>query len=227
MKTKYFIPVLICLLFFSCKSKPEPVIDFKEAPLFGMVYGTDNNPLSGVLIRIETASGNGTVSDIDGRFVISSLTKGTHTIFSSLDNYEDLHFRFEFLNRTRVMYLKMTSFDSLLKSAENSIDTKKFEEAENLLNRAAVLNDANPLLLYLRAVLFFKTDQIKQAEEILISLINSGYSKAYVYLFLADLNQYFLNKPDKAIEYLSEYLKIEHNPDAEERVLKLTKNIKE
>ena len=178
MKMNIIFPVLISLLFLSCATSKNSIIDFKKAPLYGMIYDLNNNPLSGVLIKIKTEHNTTAetdpeednivrqaISDINGRFVIPNLKKGNHTLFSSLEDFEKMQLEFAFLNRTRVMYLKMVSLNNLLQYAEDALGKKEYKEAGEMLKRAAVLKPEVPQMLYLKAVLFFKEQQPEQAEE--------------------------------------------------------------
>ncbi len=221
---KGFIIIAAAFILISCATKPNTLIEFDKAPLYGMIYDSDNNPLDGVRIKIQTVEIKEAVSDIEGRFVISELKKGDHTLIATADHCEELRFDFSFMNRGRAIYLKMISFGQLINSSEYALETKEFKEAEKLLDRAAALRGEDPLLLYLKAVLFFKTDQPEKAEEYLIDLINLGYEKAYVYLFLADLYEYSLNKIEEAVRFLTEYLKIKTDPETGERLRGLMEN---
>jgi len=52
-------------------------------------------------------------------------------------------------------------------------------------------------------------------------LAASGDSTSYVYLFLADLYQYDLGKPELAEKALKEYLKIADDPEVRKRVAEM------
>lgn len=212
---------LFFLLFFvSCTTtKKDNLQDFSEAPLFGMVYNYDNQPCSGALVMIDENEGPRT--DINGRFVIQSVSKGKHQITVTKDGYEKLDFSFEFLNKSQVLYLRMISFNQLLNEIEKSIENRNWKEGEKLIERAEKMKENDPVELYLKAILLKEKGDVEDSVDTLLNILDLGYNEPYVYLALADIYQYRLNNPAEAIKYIEEYLKLKRNSEVQERLIKL------
>ncbi len=215
---KSAIVLLALVAVASCATQPgapDPLA-FDEAPLFGMVYDTDNQPCAGVAFKVD--GGASLTTDVRGRFVLPSLSKGEHRLEASKDGYEDLAVTFQFLNRTDVLYLRMTSFSRLRAMAEESMDQRRWEEAGGLLERAKALNATDPVFLYLQALLAYRTERYPDAVGFLEDLIDAGVREAHVYLLLADLYEKHLQDPGKAADNLAAYLELRADPEAGKRL---------
>ena len=115
----------------------------------------------------------------------------------------------------------MISFDQLLKEIERAIENKKWEEGATLFERAERVKEQDPVAEFLKAIYFKEKGEIKRAEDILLNIIDTGHKLPHVYLSLGDLYQYHINDPEKALQYLSEYLKLESNHEVEKRYNRL------
>lgn len=206
-----------CSLLASCAtaSNQDP-LKFETAPLFGMIYDLDNKACGGISLVLDGTQKAG--SDIDGRFVLVALKRGAHTLTATGTDYERVDLSFTFLNQSQVLYVKMVSFDQLLGQAQDALDRHKWQEAQSLLERAAAIHDSDTVLVYLRAILQYQQGDAAGAASRLETLAASGSTIPYVYLFLADLYQYTLGKPELAARALSRYLEQNDDPDARKRL---------
>ncbi len=217
MKSAFIPLALLFLVLASCKTTPnQSDLQFDKAPLFGMIYDLDNKACSGVDLILDGTQS--TTSDIKGRFFLSDVKQGTHTIRAAEADHETLEVTFKFENRTQVLYLKMVSFDQLLSQAQDALDRRNWAESESLLKRAAAIHSANVVLVYLQSILDYQRADYAHAAVRLESLLASGVTISYVYLFLADLYQYHLGKPELAQKALVDYLKQTDNPDVRKRL---------
>lgn len=225
MKTTTAAIVVTALVLASCAtaSNQDP-LHFDSAPLFGMIYDLDNRPCVGISLTLDGTQK--ATSDIDGRFVLLALKPGPHAVTASGTEYETVQLSFNFVNQTQVLYLKLVSFDQLLAQAQDALGQKKWREAEGLLNRAAAIHDTNAVLVYLRAILDYQQGNAASAASRLESLASGGTTIPYVYLFLADLYQYSLNKPQAAEKALADYLKQTDDPDVRKRLDALAASVK-
>ena len=64
------------------------------------------------------------------------------------------------------------------------------------------------------------------AYQVLNGILEKGYHEPYVYLSLADIYQYQLNDPEKAVFYVEEFLKLKRNREVEKRLDSLKSEIK-
>lgn len=205
----------------SCKTDAfrDPTA-FDSAPLLGMVYDADNRPVSGAQLVIDGEDGPQT--GVNGRLVIPDLERGSHTVVATKEGYERLEVELEFLSRTQVLYLRMTSLEHLLTSAEDALEARRYAEARKLLSRAAKLEAGNPMMRYLRAILAYRTEDYEGAERILSQMLDEDLRRPYVYLLLADVQQYGLNDSDAAAASLREFLERRDSEEIRARLSKLS-----
>ncbi|MGA2478384.1 MAG: tetratricopeptide repeat protein [Spirochaetia bacterium] len=200
--------------------------EFEKAPLFGMMYDEENQPCVGVKLTVDgvrSENDTGLVTDIRGRFMLPALSRGEHVLGATKPGYEDLSVKIVFLNRTDVLFLRMTSFGQLLAKAEKALEEKKWNEAEALLARAEKLDAGDSVLRFLLAVRAYKTERYSEAVDILNSILAKGVKEPSLYLFLADIYQKDLGDQAKAIANLEAYLTRKANSDVEKRLAELKK----
>ncbi|MBN2323959.1 MAG: carboxypeptidase-like regulatory domain-containing protein [Spirochaetes bacterium] len=207
--------LLIALLSCATESGKTPY-DFKTAPLIGMLYDRENKPCAGASVFIDGIEKAST--DINGRFAVPGVSRGTHTVAVKKEGYEKEEFTFEFLSRSQVVYLRVYSFDQLLDEAEAAIAERSWAEAEDLIERAKAVRRDDPVGLFLEAVLFNEQKQYHEAKERLERIIDLGYREPYVYLALADIHQYGLDDRESAAACLEEYLALKDDDDVRNRL---------
>jgi tetratricopeptide (TPR) repeat protein len=222
------LPTLMLLLFpvvfISCSTlKKENLSRFESSSLFGMIYDYENRPCSEVQVTIDGKEGP--TSDINGRFIIQSLTRGEHQMTFTKDGFETESLRFNFLNRNQVLYVRMISFGQLLEKAETSLSLQQWEQAYDFIRRAENIKEGDPLAGYLYAILLKERGRAREAADVLRGILGTGFTGPYVYLALADIYQYQLHEPDEAVHYLKEYLNIESNREVQKRLEELQSEI--
>ena len=108
MKPTVIRLALAAALLGGCLSEKAQLLkEFETAPLFGMVYDQDNRPCPGARVTVDGEDGPRT--DIDGRFIVQELARGEHVLTVSRAGYERLELVMDFIDRTQVLYLKVTS----------------------------------------------------------------------------------------------------------------------
>jgi tetratricopeptide (TPR) repeat protein len=220
----FLAALLIVFQFFLCtcasdgkrKTKKYTLSEFSTAPLYGMIYDFDNKPCSNASVVIDGK--DGPRSDINGRFITQPLSKGEHAIIVSKEGYESVSLTFEFSRKSQVLYVRMISFGQLLKQLESAIENGDWEESRRLIERAEQIKRDDPVEQYLKAMYFNGKGSTEYAIEILNGMIDQGYHEPYVYLTLADIYQYQLKNPEKAIFCLEDFLKLKRNREAEKRL---------
>ena len=145
------------------------------------------------------------------------MKQGGHAIRASEADHETLDISFKFENRTQVLYL-----NDFLRSASHAgagrAGQETWEESETLLKRAAAVHATNIVMVYMQAILDYRRGDYSEAASQLESLLSGGSSVTYVYLFLADLYQYNLGRPELARKALTDYLRQSDNPDVRKRL---------
>jgi tetratricopeptide (TPR) repeat protein len=218
------LPVLLVLALAlslsSCVSYRERRLrEFNSATLVGMVYDLDQKPCAAALIIVDGSEGPRT--DINGRFVIDALRRGDHRIRVSKEGFEPLEVPVSFVDRTQVLYLRVVSFNQLLRQAEEALGRGKLQEADGLLRRAETLSSDEPVGLYLRAVYLLRLEDVEQAIGQLQKILARGQRLPAVLLSLADIYQYRLKDAAQAAAFLREYLRTEDDPDIRSRLAEL------
>lgn len=219
------IALLVALCAASCATQAEKEpLAFDRASLFGMIYDTDNQPCAGVALEVDGKAASST--DIRGRFVLPDLAMGEHRLDARKEGYEGLSVAFHFLNRTDVLYLRMFSLAGLLQMAEDELDQRRWSDAAALLGRARDLDDADPVLGYLLALLAYRTDRFQDAVGHLDGLVSGGCREPHVYLLLADLYEHHLDDPERAAANLASYLDLRADPEVRKRLEGLRRGAK-
>jgi len=214
------IVAAMAVLCSSCATGRDDYREFDNAPLFGMIYDNDNQPCSGVAIAVD--GNESSVSDINGRFIIADLTRGTHKITAVKDGYEALEISIEFLNKSQVLYLRNISFDQLLAKAEQALEREDVQAAEQLLQRARSIRASDPVLEFLTAVYYRRTSSYEEAIATLKSMLDLGYERPAVLLLLADIYEYDLGNLETAREFLVRLLKVQQNKSVQLRIDEIT-----
>jgi hypothetical protein len=220
---KFFILAALAIpfLFVSCESKPALSTQFETADLFGMIYDYDNQACSDVIITTE--DNIKAQSDVNGRITFRDFPRGRHSFTAVKPGYELNKFEFDFNLRTQVLYIKMISLNQIMDKMEISMEKMEWSTAERLLARAKAINEKDPVLRYLNAVISYRRDRFDEALAILNALIAEGYKEEYIYLTMADIYQYGLKDMEKAKESLREFLILAGDPDVQKRLESLGK----
>jgi tetratricopeptide (TPR) repeat protein len=218
------LPVLLALTLVlslsSCISYRERRLrEFDSAPLVGMVYDQDQKPCAAAQLTVDGRDGPRT--DVNGRFLIDALRRGDHRVRVSKEGFEPLEVPVSFTDRTQVLYLRVVSFNQLLRQAEEALDRGRLQQADGLLRRAEALKAEDPVGLYLRAVYHLKLEEVDQALGLLQRILARGQRLPAVLLSLADIYQYRLEDPAQAASCLREYLRTEEDPDIRARLARL------
>jgi hypothetical protein len=226
MSIKLAMSALAVLFILSCATQEaRDGFSFDNATLFGMVYDENNQPCAGARITVDGQAGP--LTDIRGRFVMPSLSRGDHDVVAHKEGYEALSARFSFLNRGDVIYLRMVSFDQLLTRVENALDDRRWDEAEAILQRAAKLSAGDTVMLYLKAIQAYKKDRFGDAAAGLQAILENGSREPHVYLFLADLYEHSLGNPAMAVQYVEAYLDRRADADVEKRLAMLKEKVRQ
>jgi hypothetical protein len=210
MSGRYGLIVLVLAFSVSCTTQrmAERPFEFERAPLSGMIYDTESNPIPAAELSVD---GRAVVtSDAYGRFLIPDLERGRHTVTARLERFEPIELEFEFLNKTHILYLRMYSFDALIDEAEDAIEDRDWAEARKLLDRAEPVGTGTDTVIvsFLRAVIAYRLGEYREAEAILKNILDSGYEAPAVHLFLADLYVIGLNDPTSAGMHLERYRRL-------------------
>jgi len=217
--------IIITAFFISCSSTPRNSTSFNSAPIQGKIFDSENFPCSDVLIVIDEKIK--VKSDINGRFLVSKLKKGSHDFVLLKEGFEEKRFTYNFNNRNDVLWLEMISMDQLINKIKEFFNEKKWYEAKNYIERAEKIDIKDPVLTYLTAIFDLKNGYPEKSIVNLEKLLENGFAEPVVYLSLADIFQYELNEIEPALEYLQKYIAIKKDKEIVKRAEELKKILSE
>ena len=130
MKRISFIFIFCLLALSGCRSYKVEMPSIQ-----GMIYDVNNEPVSDVEIYINEKKQS--ISDIYGHFSLIGLNLSkSYSLKASKKNFEDVILTFTYSAPSQVIYLRMYSSSELLSFAETKVKEKKYNEAEEFLDRA-------------------------------------------------------------------------------------------
>ena len=147
--------------------------------LMGIIFDNYNNPVTGASIILE--DGDILTSDIDGRFIIPDLTPQTYKLQLSKPNYETVYVEINFLDPKQVLYVKMSSITYLKEQIEACIKSKDWEKADKLIERAFLIDEDDPVLIYLASIYCLNIGDYTKALDYVADLKGTGYSTDAVF----------------------------------------------
>jgi tetratricopeptide (TPR) repeat protein len=185
-----------------------------------MIYDRDNRPVHNAAVYV-----NGqylAASDIQGHFAISGMKPTlTYTIAVRKPGYEAVEMDIAYTESSYVLYVHILSAEQLVTEAELAIRGDDWGAAESYLDRAKQAGGAEVPILYLSAILEFRREQYPEALRMLTALIEKEKGSPYLYLFIADLYQYYADAPEEARFYLNKFLALRYDPEVERRLAEL------
>ncbi|WP_010259493.1 carboxypeptidase-like regulatory domain-containing protein [Treponema primitia] len=214
---------LICLsiimaVFFSCAT--SPIQKRTAAGLYGMIYDGDNKPVKEV--KIYAGDKFSAISDINGHFSLPGLKPGKeYRIKACKENYEAVELEIDYLDPQNVLYINIYHVDQLLNLAEQALRDKDWLQTESLLSRTEYAHGDYPSIQYLRGIMAFHRGEYDNALGILIKLTEQEKAP-YLYLFIADLYQYYTGDKDRAVLFLNKFLELRYDTELDNRIRELT-----
>jgi tetratricopeptide (TPR) repeat protein len=139
--------------------------------MYAMIYDNESNPVSGVEVFLNDKKIVN--SDIQGRFILDGMKKGTYTIKLVKKGYEELVeiFDYEPLN---VLYFKIINVSQLLSIAENLMDERNNLEAEKYIDRALLIEPKRQDSLFLKSINCYLLNKYAESLAILEELVKTG-----------------------------------------------------
>ncbi|MFP3042355.1 carboxypeptidase regulatory-like domain-containing protein [Treponema primitia] len=209
---------IIMTVFFSCATNQTQ--KRTSQGLYGMIYDGDNRPVKEVKIYVDDKFA--AISDIHGHFSLPSLKSGEeYRIKACKEYYEAVELALDYLDPQNVLYISIYHADQLLNQAEQALRNKEWVQTESLLSRAEDAHGDYPSIQYLRGILAFHKGEYDNALGILISLTEQEKA-SYLYLFIADLYQYYTGDKDRALLFLNKFLELRYDTEVDNRIRNLT-----
>ncbi|MDR2079547.1 MAG: carboxypeptidase regulatory-like domain-containing protein [Treponema sp.] len=214
MKLRLICLGIITTVFFSCATTPG--LKKPAHGLYGMIYDGDNRPIKEVKIYVENKFS--AVSDIHGHFSLAGLKTGNgYHIKAYKENYEEVTLEIDYLDPGNVLYINMYHTDQLLTQAEQALRDKDWLQTETLLTRAEKARGNYPSIEYLRGILSYYKGEYDEALNILTKLTEKEKNAPYLYLFMADLYQYYTEDTERAVFFLNKFLELRYDEEVANR----------
>lgn len=215
MKKRKTAAILFVVILTSCTSFPAR--KYREQALYGMIYDGDNKPVHNAAVYV---NGKHVVSsDIQGHFTIPAVrSKLRYTVTARKEGYEELQLEISFPDPSYILYLHMVSSAQLLTMAGEAIVKKDWQSAENFLTRAQNAGGDPGEIGFLRGVLLFNQNRYREALSVLIPITETNKNAPYLFLFIADIYQFYLDDPRSARFYLSKFLELRYDPEVAGRM---------
>lgn len=206
----------------ACATAPRLPTKAEGAVLRGMVFDEERQPV--VDAEVSATSGDGVVStaitDLQGHFVLPELAFGSVSLRVKKEGFEPVSWSFGFRDPTQVAYVRMADVSELLDDAAKNIEDGDWKAAADNLARARAVDAANPVAAYLEALALDRQGRSAEAAE---SLEGLGAERPVlaIELLLADIYQYRLDEPARALDHLKKALAIAYDSDIQDRIAKL------
>jgi tetratricopeptide (TPR) repeat protein len=186
MGTAPCILLILLLVPLSCTSIKGVKRNTGEALMYGMIYNDENVPVSGVVISSKGI--HLTVSDVQGRFILSSRQRKEVEITLEKTGYEPVTtaFRFEPMD---VIHLVMVTADQLVNRAEVAMDEGRYQDAANLCDRALILDGSRIDAPYLKALGLVRLRRYDEAQYLLEELAARIGEREYIRKVLEELKK--------------------------------------
>ncbi|MDR1317989.1 MAG: carboxypeptidase-like regulatory domain-containing protein [Treponema sp.] len=144
-----------------------------ESIMYGMIYDYESNPVSGVAVFLDDKKIAD--SDIQGRFILGDVKKGTYRIRLAKKGYEELEEQFDYVPFD-VLYFKITNVAQLVNQAESLMDEKNFIIAGQIINRALAIEPDRQDILFLKSLNFYLQYRFNEARTILEEMMKAGFA---------------------------------------------------
>jgi hypothetical protein len=185
MKTSFPLVFLFLVFPLSCSSVGGVKRNTGEALMYGMVYDDENLPVQNA--DIYTNGKKVSESDVQGRFVLRSLSRKEFEIRIKKGGYEESGAVLKF-DPFNIIHIRMINAVQLLSQAEAAMDEHRFEEAVILCGRALALEDGMREALFLSALAFFRMGDGESAKTMLFVLQSKIGKKDYIDALMKEID---------------------------------------
>jgi tetratricopeptide (TPR) repeat protein len=183
---KIILALSLVVLLIGCRSVSKPKRAIQDSGMmYAMIYDYENTPVYGVAVFIDKKKY--TESDLQGRFVLEFKKNGKYTIRLEKSGYELIEDTFTY-DPMNVLYFKMVNASQLVSQAEEAMEQYAYKGAEELINRALILEPNRPDVLYFQSIVLYYQGRKAEARVILENLQSRGIDGDYIKDFLNKLS---------------------------------------
>ena len=130
IKAAAFVLTVSVAVFFvtGCSGVPK---SGEKIMLNGMIYDTQNRPVVNYMVLIDGKYAAS--SDIGGRFVIKSISKGEHVFSGNGSGYLSIEEKVTVYDKSQILYIRVPSVEARLREAYSLLEEKRYEKAEAVI----------------------------------------------------------------------------------------------
>ncbi len=161
MKIPYTVLILVLILYGCVSTGNDGPFQPAEAPLMGMIYDTENNPVTGAEVIMDGT--NTALSDINGNVILYRVTKGEHSFIIRKKGFEAVYCTLNVSSSRQVLYTALTSMETILDKLEKALTLNKTGEAALLRTQAWKIDPDNAQYRYLNTVYLVQTGNYPDA----------------------------------------------------------------
>jgi len=155
VKKRLHVLFILILFALSCKTAE---FGFRVFDVNGMIYDFSNRPVANCEISLGGRRFMST-SDINGRFTIPRVPLGNYTLTVNKDGYERYSEDFPIMQKGQIIYVRLPSQNQLLDMVDEALTANNFLLAEEMAERAYLIDPNNvEMLFYFAAVKYKQRD---------------------------------------------------------------------
>ena len=119
----------------------------------------------------------------------------------------------------------MTSATDLIEYAATALTSRRWEEARRYIARAYAIDGENPVTIYTEALYHYRAGDPQEALTLLNHLTKRKITDPHIDLLRADLYQYELHQPHRALEAVLRVAKALETDEIASRIEALTEEV--
>ena len=177
------LAVFILSAAFSVVSCKTAEFGFRVFDINGMVYDFSNRPVAYCDISLGRR-GLKCSSDINGRFSFHRVPVGNYTLTADKDGFEKYSEQFFIRERGQIIYIRIPTQNQLLDLVDEALTANNFIFAEEMAERAYLIDPNNIEMLFYFAAIKFKQHDYNAALGFLAKARNLGSKDLYIDKFI-------------------------------------------
>jgi tetratricopeptide (TPR) repeat protein len=152
-----------------------------------MVYDFSNRPIPYCEISLGRVYKGST--DINGRFILPQVPFGEYDITVSKKGYESYIDKIRITDRNQIIYIRIPSQNQLLGLVDEALTNNNLSAAEEILERAYLIDQNNIEMLFYYANVSFRQQNYSKAISFLETAKRLGSRDIYIENFLNVLEE--------------------------------------
>ncbi|MCL2243641.1 MAG: carboxypeptidase-like regulatory domain-containing protein [Treponema sp.] len=183
MKNKIIL-IIIIFLASSCKTAE---FGYKTVDISGMIYDFSNKPVP--FYNISLGKKYKSSTDINGRFIFQKVPAGNYSITGNKLGYETHADEINIIDNRQIIYIRVPSQKQLLDIADEALTRNDLQSAEEMLERAFLIERNNIEMLIYFAAVKYRQNNYERAVFYLENAQKLGSKDIYIEKFLNKIKE--------------------------------------